>query len=443
MGLYKSEVKSDLLNVKGLIFDMDGVIFDSESVWKEATFRLNREYDLDFDEDYRQRMCGMNEKDIRSMLRNDFPGRDIDAYRTELTACVEKNSLNAPMKDGFQGLVNACRAKGLRIGLATSSAPERARALFKANSIDPETFFDSAVYGNEVSMSKPDPEIFLKATEKLGLEPHECIVIEDSINGLKAAENGNFIPVMMVDIIEPDEWVLSSRISVVRSHSEAMEIVKFIESGFESCGSRKESPSFRTFIKYSDPIFAITSKLDVTKLFRWCKRVHNSFFIEFMYIVTAAANEIESMRLRIRNGEPVLYSSVSPGFIILKEDGIICSTLVQYSEDRADFFRRARKIIDFERERKESEFNSVLRTDVIYITSLQWIEVVGFKNPYNLGDADSCSIPRIAWGKVVPEGDRFSLTMDVAAHHALMDGMHLASFFMKIQEKLDNFNGEE
>lgn len=275
----------------------------------------------------------------------------------------------------------------------------------------------------------------------MGLNPEECIVVEDSINGLKAAVQGKFVPFMMVDSIEPDSWVDSMGIDIVRSHDGLIKVFEGVESTFEPYDVRKKTLSYSNFIGYSDPVFSIASKLDVSKLYEWCKNVHNSFFIEFMHLVVTVINETESMRVRLLNGEPVLYRSICPSFIVMRDDGTICTRLVQYSNDCGGFFRRTRQAIDYTKHSpSEPEFNNGHRLDVVYLSSMEWIEVVGFKNPYNYNDVDSCSIPRVAWGKVVPEADRFVLVVDVSVHHALMDGAHLASFFIKLQQRLDDFS---
>ena len=68
-----------------------------------------------------------------------------------------------------------------------------------------KNLFDEIVCRDEIKETKPNPEIFLKAANKLGVEPKECIVIEDSLAGLKAAYKGNMIPIHVVDLKEADK----------------------------------------------------------------------------------------------------------------------------------------------------------------------------------------------------------------------------------------------
>ena len=79
--------------------------------------------------------------------------------------------------------------------------------MFQKKSLEISEMFDAMVFGDEVGNHlKPDPTIFLLTAEKLGVKPSECIVVEDSINGIKAAVNGGFLPVMVVDLIQPDNF---------------------------------------------------------------------------------------------------------------------------------------------------------------------------------------------------------------------------------------------
>lgn len=70
-----------------------------------------------------------------------------------------------------------------------------------------EDYFETIICGDEVINSKPDPEIFIKAAEKLELQPEQCLVIEDSLNGIQAAVDGGFRVVMVPDLTMPDQTV--------------------------------------------------------------------------------------------------------------------------------------------------------------------------------------------------------------------------------------------
>jgi chloramphenicol O-acetyltransferase type A len=81
--------------------------------------------------------------------------------------------------------------------------------------------------------------------------------------------------------------------------------------------------------------------------------------------------------------------------------------------------------------RDESE-----RDDLLYITSVPWVSFTGMTHPVQMKPVDS--IPRISWGKYFEENGRVKLPLSVQVHHALMDGVHVGQYFIKLQELLDN-----
>ena len=194
--------------MKGFIFDMDGVIFDTENIWKDALYKANEIYNLDLDENYRKSICGKDENIIRKELKDLFPNLNVTEYREYIINYV-KNEIkngNYNIKYYFLELIHILKSKNFKIALATSSNKDRAEILFKNKNID-INMFDVCIFSNDISIGKPNPEIFIKASNKLSLNPTDCYVIEDSINGLVAAINGGFIPVMVIDLIEPTECI--------------------------------------------------------------------------------------------------------------------------------------------------------------------------------------------------------------------------------------------
>ena len=100
------------------------------------------------------------------------------------------------------------RENNFKIALATSAVKERAIKQLRQANI--EVFFNAIVCRDEVKETKPNPEIFLKAAENLDINPKECIVIEDSSAGIKAAFNAGMTAFHVVDLKKADEKILSS-----------------------------------------------------------------------------------------------------------------------------------------------------------------------------------------------------------------------------------------
>lgn len=201
---------------------MDGVIFDSEKTWEKADFAADDKFATGFDVSVRYNCCGRDEKTVRAYLRSIAPALDVDAYRDYIINYVKREEeLNgAPLKDGFTELVKSLRSRGVLIGLATSSRRERAQNLFNKSGINKSDIFNAEVYGNDVSVAKPNPEIFLLAASRLGVQPENTVVIEDSPNGIAAAYAGGFTPIMVIDLIPPPPEFIKKGLEVYNTLSE-------------------------------------------------------------------------------------------------------------------------------------------------------------------------------------------------------------------------------
>lgn len=197
----------DLKEIKGVIFDMDGVIFDSEAVWQRAFVAAAEKFNSPFTEADRQRWCGMDEQSIRNRLKAQHPGFPVDEYREFIIAYVFRviNTEGVDLKEGFTELIAYLKENGYKTALATSAKIDRATSQFKKKGLNPSALFDGLTYSEDVKVSKPNPEIFLKAAQKINRQPRECIVIEDSLNGIEAAVRGGFNPVMAIDLIPPTQ----------------------------------------------------------------------------------------------------------------------------------------------------------------------------------------------------------------------------------------------
>jgi len=195
--------------ITAVIFDMDGVIFDTESLWEKAFLAANKKFEVDISEEYRQGMCGKSEKLVRDELRVHRPNLDVDAYRDFMLESVNHDIRvgDFKMKPFFKEAIEFLKSKGIKIALATSSHKARAEMLFKLKEMEIAGIFDAAIYAEDaLGKSKPDPYMFLEAAKKLGQDPSNSIVVEDSINGIEAAVRGCFVPVMAVDLIPPNSF---------------------------------------------------------------------------------------------------------------------------------------------------------------------------------------------------------------------------------------------
>ena len=106
-----------------------------------------------------------------------------------------------PVKKGLYEIFDYLKSVGCKISLATSTSSQTALKIMKKINLYDK--FDAFVCGDDVKNGKPNPEVFLIAAKKLGLEPVDCVAFEDSINGIKSAHAAGMTTVMVPDLSEP------------------------------------------------------------------------------------------------------------------------------------------------------------------------------------------------------------------------------------------------
>ena len=182
--------------IKAVIFDLDGLLIDSEivsyKIYKEILNQFGHSFSI---EEYAQNFSGKTEvKNVTNL---------IDTYNLPWTVevgldnvlKVEDKFINEgiDLKTGVKKLLTYLKDKNLKIAIASSSTRDRALTILRQHNI--VEYFDEFVFGNEIEKGKPNPDIFLKACDKISVNPEECLVLEDSESGIQAAYSAN-IPVM-------------------------------------------------------------------------------------------------------------------------------------------------------------------------------------------------------------------------------------------------------
>jgi HAD superfamily hydrolase (TIGR01509 family) len=215
--------------MKALIFDCDGVLVDTEKdghrVAFNATFRefgLEDEWDVPY---YGEllRIAGGKERMRHHFENEGWPaaaGADHDAFIASLharktalfTDLIATGSL--PLRPGVKRLVDEAIAAGIRLGVCTTSNPKAIDGVLDLLGPQRKARFEFVLAGDVVSRKKPDPEIYNLAKQALGLPVEECVVIEDSRNGLLAAL-GAGLPVLITTSTYTVDEDFSGAIGVV------------------------------------------------------------------------------------------------------------------------------------------------------------------------------------------------------------------------------------
>lgn len=176
--------------IRTVIFDMDGVIVDTEPVHHYAFLEHFRELGIDVTPEMYASFTGNSTKNVYERLKETFGlGHDIEvliAAKRQLfnDAFDKKEDLNLLM--GVHDLIQDLYDNGMQLILASSSAKVTIERIFRRFGL--QKYFSHIVSGEDFPQSKPHPAIFLKAVELSGMDASECIVIEDSTNGIRAAK---------------------------------------------------------------------------------------------------------------------------------------------------------------------------------------------------------------------------------------------------------------
>lgn len=191
---------------KAVIFDMDGVIFDSERCIIECWKVIAKKHNIKDIEPVLTRCLGITyEEGKRIFLEHygeDFPYDEWKKERSDLYH-ERYDDGRLPLKFGIRELLVYLKENGYKIGVASSTR----EAIVSKQLIDAglREYFDNLTCGDMLERSKPEPDIYLMACERLGVKPEEAIAIEDSFNGIRSASRAGMFPIMVPDLTEPDE----------------------------------------------------------------------------------------------------------------------------------------------------------------------------------------------------------------------------------------------
>lgn len=192
--------------INGVIFDMDGTMFDTERMWATFWEPALAALGLPYKEGLAEAARGTAGVTTRNVVRQ-FYGEDCDAEAIvdSLHRVADEVFFSAPVpkKPGLDELLAWLDAQHIPMAVASSSREAMIRHNLDAWGLT--HYFKAIVSGQHVAHSKPDPEIFLLAAQKLGVEPARCLVLEDSYNGVRAGAAGGFVTVMVPDLVPADD----------------------------------------------------------------------------------------------------------------------------------------------------------------------------------------------------------------------------------------------
>lgn len=213
--------------INAVLFDLDGLLLDSEivafKVYEEVGRRFGFEITLP---DFMQNICGQPLRRNVAYVTERFqlPWSLEDAVEEVLR--IEKCILDegVDVMPGAKELLAFLKENNYKTCVASSSARERSMRLLEQH--DLIKFFDDFVFGPEVKRGKPNPDIFLKAAEKLGVAPQKCLVLEDSQAGIQAAFSAGMRVICIPDLKYPEEEYAKKATAVKES---LFDVIEYLE----------------------------------------------------------------------------------------------------------------------------------------------------------------------------------------------------------------------
>lgn len=202
--------------LKCVIFDMDGVIIDSEEIHKKAYYEIFESLGVTVSEELYKTLTGASTLNTFQKLVNHFnllenPEELVLAKRKRYVNYFE-NDPDLHLVHGVENLIKTFHAKGLKLVLASSSAMVNIDRVFNRFHLNP--YFIGKISGADLAESKPNPEIFQKAAALAKVSPMECIIIEDSDNGVQAANAAGIFVFGYHNPLAADQTLENANISV-------------------------------------------------------------------------------------------------------------------------------------------------------------------------------------------------------------------------------------
>lgn len=202
-------LRFDGFAIGAVAFDMDGLMFDSERVACDLWLTAGKNNGWDIPKEVIRGLIGLSaqrgRQHLMGILGPEFPYDAVRADRLKFEATFYRDNA-VPLKPGLKELLSWLKERGIPAAVATSTTRPRVLPLLEKASV--AGYFRFALCGDEVTHTKPHPDMYLTTAARLGVAPENCLVLEDSHAGIEAAHTAGAVPFLIPDLLEPDEITL-------------------------------------------------------------------------------------------------------------------------------------------------------------------------------------------------------------------------------------------
>ncbi len=216
-----------------VIFDMDGLMLDTERVARVAWRRAMAEQGYNLDDGTYLLLVGHTDDDVEGILQaiygEDIPVHEILTLSRQYDAQILLED-GVPIRPGLFELLDFLKLNAVPCAVASSTAHIRVMQKLKGAGI--LAYFQAVVCGDEVAHGKPAPDVFLEAARQMNARPQDCVALEDSEAGIRAAYSAGMLPVMVPDLKQPSADLILLAYRILPSLHEVIPLVRsFLREG--------------------------------------------------------------------------------------------------------------------------------------------------------------------------------------------------------------------
>ena len=188
---------------------------------------------------------------------------------------------------------------------------------------------------------------------------------------------------------------------------------------------------FHFFRSFTQPFFNISTEVDITELYHYCKQHQLSVFLAYLHTATAAARGIENFLLRLDGENVVKYEAVDISSTVLKHNNTIAFVHLPHHQDLSTFCTLSSETLEKAKESKGLLYG-YNGPDLLHSTTLPWYKFRAMEHAFTVNPNDS--VPKLAFGQLEHTKGRVILPLGISLHHALADGYHIHLYLEKFRQ---------